>query len=240
MNRAAACLAYLDNGVTVDAVSGLPEFFANEGVEVTTYRSFDGAFPTDPAAYDGILLSGSGLSAYNDIPFIHREHGFIQEAAEAGTAMLGLCFGSQILASALCGGDQVFRRASCEVGHAMLSMLEPAATDALAGGCESRERMFVWHNDEVRADHGDMVVLAATAKCPNHIWRFRDQHIWGIQGHPELTRANAREWIGKSANALRKDGADPEQLIRETEDSMAGLGMLRKFAHICKKAANSK
>lgn len=233
-------LAYLDNGVTADAVSGLPQFFEREGVAVTTYRAFDGLFPDDAAAHDGILLSGSGLSAYDDIAFIRREHDFIREVVEAGTPMLGLCFGSQILASALCGRDQVFRRPACEVGHAMLTMLEPAGADALAGGLGASERMFVWHNDEVRADHPDMVVLAATRECPNQIWRFRDREAWGIQGHPELTRANARAWIGKSANALRKDGADPEQLIRETEDSRAGLGMLRNFARICKSAANRK
>jgi GMP synthase-like glutamine amidotransferase len=232
-------LAYLDNGRTPDRVSGLPQLFSAEGLEVVTFRAFDEVFPDDPAGFDGILLSGSAHGAYDDVPFIHREHDFIRTAAQAGTPMLGLCFGSQILASALCGRDQVFRRASCEVAHATLTLSDHAAGDRLAGGLGREIGMFVWHNDEVRHDHPDMVVLASTDECPNQIWRFRDAPVWGIQGHPELTRANARDWIGKAADALRKDGADPEQLILETEDSRAGLGMLRNFARICQSTVRS-
>lgn len=232
-------LAYLDNGRTPDRVSGLPEFFTAAGMEVVTFRAYDEVFPDDAAAFDGILLSGSAHGAYDDVPFIHREHDFIRDAADGGTPMLGLCFGSQILASALCGRDQVFRRPTCEVGHERLAMTAAAGSDPLAGGFGSEIGMFVWHNDEVRHAHPDMVVLASTAACPNQIWRFRDAPVWGIQGHPELTRANARDWIGKAADALRKDGADPDQLILETEDSRAGLGMLRNFARICQSTAHS-
>ena len=232
-------LAYLDNGRTPDRVSGIPELFSASGMRVSTFRAYDGVFPEDPSAFDGILLSGSAHGAYDDVPFIHAEHDFIRKAADVGTPMLGLCFGSQILASALCGRDQVFRRASCEVAHATLTTSERADNDPLAGGFGRELGMFVWHNDEVRHDHPDMVVLASTGECPNQIWRFRDEPVWGIQGHPELTRANARNWISRAADALRKDGADPEQLILETQDSRAGLGMLRNFARICQLTVRS-
>lgn len=233
MSQNASRLAYLDNGRLPDTVSGLAERFKRSGMDVVKFRAFDGEFPEDPAAFAGVLLSGSALSAYDDIDFIHREHDFIRETAAAGTPMLGLCFGSQILASALCGKDTVFRRQGCEVGHATLSISDKAADDPLMGDAGPEAVMFVWHNDEVRADHPDMVVLASTEPCPNHIWRFQDRNIWGIQGHPELTRANARDWIGRAADALRKDGANPDQLILDTEDSRAGLGMLRNFARFC-------
>jgi GMP synthase-like glutamine amidotransferase len=93
-------LAYLDNGRQPDRDSGLPEFFRAAGMQVETFRAYDEVFPDDPGAFDGILLSGSAHGAYDDVPFIHKEHDFINRAAEAGTPMLGLCFGSQILGSA--------------------------------------------------------------------------------------------------------------------------------------------
>ncbi len=233
-------LAYLDNGRQPDQHSGLPEFFRVAGMQVETFRAYDEVFPDDPGAFDGILLSGSAHGAYEDVPFIHKEHEFIVNAAEAGTPMLGLCFGSQILGSALCGRDQVFRRSTCEVGHATLTATEAASRDPLMAGSGDTFQMFVWHNDEVRHEHADMVILASTADCPNQIWRFRDRNIWGIQGHPELREANAQDWIGRAADAFLKDGADPDQLIANTKDSIAGLGMLRNFARICQSAANSK
>ena len=42
------------------------------------------------------------------------------KAAERGIPMFGICLGSQLLASVLCGPGTVFRRASCEVGYKIL------------------------------------------------------------------------------------------------------------------------
>lgn len=229
-------LAYLDNGPSVDRVSGLPERLAAAGFAVDRYWAYRQEFPAALQEYDGVVLSGSPHGAYDDEPFIYREHDFIAAAAAAGVPMLGLCFGSQILASALCGRDQVFRRANCDVGYFWLEAQPPAGADALMRGVAPRHWMFVWHNDEVRADHPDMVVLASTAACPNQIWRYRDRPIWGIQGHPEVTRDNAGAWMNRSRAALERDGADVDKLIAEADDSEAGLAMLANFLAVCQSA----
>lgn len=230
-------LAYLDNGPSVDTVSGLPDRLAAAGFAVDRYWAYEQEFPAVLQDYDGIVLSGSPHGAYDDEPFIHREHDVIAASAEAGLPMLGLCFGSQILASALCGRDQVFRRTSCDVGYFWLEARAPAAADALMRGVAPRSWMFVWHNDEVRADHPDMVILASTPACPNQIWRYGGQPIWGIQGHPEVTRTNAREWMNRSRAALERDGADVDKLIAEADDSEAGLTMLANFLGVCRRQA---
>jgi GMP synthase-like glutamine amidotransferase len=64
--------------------------------------------------------------------FIHREHELIQGAAETGIPMLGICFGHQILASALCGRNQIFRRQTCEVGYRWLDVKPGAVDDSMA------------------------------------------------------------------------------------------------------------
>jgi GMP synthase (glutamine-hydrolysing) len=229
-----AKIAYLDNGPRPDETSRLPERLSSMGVDVDRFWAFKDEYPDRPEDYAGVLLSGSPLSAYDDLPFIHRQHHFIRELAHKSIPALGLCFGSQILASALCGRDQVFRRKSCEVGYADLALTPAAAEDVLMRGAGSPVDMFVWHNDEVRSAHPDMNILAHSIDCPNHIWRYRDHPIWGIQGHPEVTRENAGPWFERSREALSKDGADVNKLIAEARDSIGGLSMLANFVEVCR------
>ncbi|KAB8313702.1 type 1 glutamine amidotransferase [Erwinia endophytica] len=223
-------LLYLHNGRTQHTIARLDERFESWGLEVDRYWAYQNQFPADLTAYDGIFLSGSPHGAYEDIPFIHREHQLINQAAELGIPILGICFGSQILASALCGRDQVFRRANCEIGNKWLQATPAAADDVIASGIVPQVYMFVWHNDEVRATHPDMTVLASSDQCPNQIWRYKDQPIWGIQGHPEITLQQAPLWFEQNRATMERDGADIDQLIATADEAVAAKSMLSRFA----------
>ncbi len=89
-------------------------------------------------------------------------------------------------------------------------------------------RMFVWHNDEVRAHHSDVVVLAGTEDCPNH-----DRPIWGIQGHPEVTRTQALTWFDQKRRTLEADGADVDALKADAEETTEANDLVRNFASLC-------
>lgn len=227
-------LLYLANGPKRQSVAKLDERFEWLGLTVESRWAYEGDFPDDLSAYSGVFLSGSPHGAYEDVPFIHREHDLIEKAAEKGLPMLGICFGSQILASALCGRDQVFRRSSCEIGYKGLPTAEAATADALCADIGPEVRMFVWHNDEVRHDHTDMTVLASSDDCPNQIWRYRDAPIWGIQGHPEVTRDQAVVWFEENRERMTKDGADVDALKESAEEAAEAKTMLAHFADVVK------
>ena len=92
--------------------------------------------------------------------------------------------------------------------------------------------MFVWHNDEVRADHPDMTIIADSDDCPNQIWRFRDAPIWGIQGHPEITAAQALVWFEENRTRMEKDGADVDALKASADEAADAKTMLTRFADL--------
>jgi GMP synthase (glutamine-hydrolysing) len=232
-------LLYLQNGPKRATVSKLEERFAQGGFDVDFQWAYAGEFPHSLDGYDACFISGSPHGAYEDIAWIHREHRLIEDLAARRIPTLGICFGAQILGSALLGRDQVFRRSTCEVGWTWLETTPASARDALMQGAGERVHMFVWHNDEVRAGHRDMAILASTSECPTQIWRYRDLPIWAIQGHPEVNAAQARVWFEDSRKRLASDGADVDALKRDAVDADQAKTLLRNFMDAARTHARS-
>ena len=210
---------------------------AGDDLAIETCWAHGGEFPPDGEDYAGVYLSGSPHGSYERLAWIEREHRFIEELANRGVPMFGVCFGSQILASALCGRDQVFRREFCEIGYKDLPVMEAASDDPIAGALGKSVHMFVWHNDEVRGDHPDMTVLASSDLCPNQIWRWRDAPVWGIQGHPEITREQAPIWFEENRDRMEKDGANVEALKASADEAVEAKTMLTRFVDLVKARA---
>ena len=227
----------VNNATRRDMRPEVLDAMAGPDLAIETCWAHDGEFPPDGEDYAGVYLSGSPHGAYERLAWIEREHRLVEELASRGVPMLGVCFGSQILASALCGRDQVYRRSECEVGHKWLDVLNDASGDPLCRDLGRRVRMFVWHNDEIRHDHPDMRILASSDVCPNHIWRHRAAPAWGVQGHPEITRAGARGWFEHNRERLECDGADVDSLIADAHDASEAKTMLRNFLDLCRARA---
>jgi len=225
-------LLYLGNGRKLQSIARLDQRFETWGLTVDRFWAYNNEFPDSLDPYDGIFLSGSPHGAYEDVPFINREHELIREAAAKELSMLGICFGSQILGSALCGRDQVFRRDFCEIGYKTLTTTAAIGDDPVAADLGASFDMFVWHNDEVRAEHPDMTILASTDLCPNQIWRYRDAHVWGIQGHPEITRVQAPIWFEESRSRMEKDGANVDALKEAADEAATAKTTLTRFAEL--------
>jgi GMP synthase (glutamine-hydrolysing) len=233
-------LLYLENSAGSNDHTHVADRLRALGFDVEIARAHRGEFPTDLETYDAAYLTGSPHGAYDDVPWIHREHDVIRRIAAGHIPMLGVCFGSQILASALSGRDQVFRRDACEVGYASLPLSDAARQDPLMTGVANPIRMFVWHNDEVRDAHPSMTILASSAECPNQIWRYGDEPIWGIQGHPEVTPATARAFLEEHRATLERDGADVDGLLRDPGSDRDVDRFLENFARLVREQRASR
>ena len=218
----------LDNWHTPQAETRFEAYLGVSGLTVHTMHTNEGAFP-EHANYCGAYVSPSFDGANDDKSWIHREHSVLRMLADAGVPMVGLCFGSQILASALVGRDQVFVRNRREIGFGEIQLTQAGAKDVLASSLPAEFPVFHWHGDEVGAGHPDVVVLAESSGCANQLWRWSRGPIWGVQPHLELDRQGLVAWFEDNTETFEAAGMDRNRMVSEAHDSEAGFCFLKNF-----------
>ncbi len=70
----------------------------------------DGIFPAGVKAADGWLVTGSKFGVYESHDWIGLLEEFLREAYAGNVPIVGICFGHQILAQALGGKAEKFKR----------------------------------------------------------------------------------------------------------------------------------
>jgi GMP synthase (glutamine-hydrolysing) len=125
----------------------------------------------------GIIISGGPASVYEaGSPTIDPE------ILNAGPAVLGICYGLQLMAHAL--GGTVRKGDKGEYGKAQLHPLRAHQLFEGMNGGESQ----VWmnHRDRVEAAPAEFDVLASTETCAIAAMAHRDRPIAAVQFHPEV------------------------------------------------------
>jgi GMP synthase-like glutamine amidotransferase len=190
------------NGVPVDAVH-MPS-----GQQVSSLDD-----------YTHVIITGSTASLVDPPPpdWAKEEAELVKQAADRGLAILGSCFGHQMLAFALSGPEHIRRAALPEVGWVAVEMSED---DPLFADLPNPWHAFAWHYDEVVDPPSPAwKVLGSTSICDVAVIRYGDAPIWGLQLHPETTPCDAksllllqrlfRDWKSKEiAAALRQKPQD--------------------------------
>lgn len=149
------------------------------------WRAFvarDGEFP-DPAGFSHFILTGSESSIVDREPWALTEAEILREAVLRGAAVLGSCWGHQLLAYALAGEAHVRRAAAPEIGWISIRM---DRSSDLLGPVGTTAFTFSIHYDEVCDLPAGFEVLASSDACPIQAFRFGDKPVWGLQCHPEI------------------------------------------------------
>lgn len=205
-------LLFFHNSASLVISDRLDEYFTDNGMEVDVFWAVAGKFPKSLAPYSAIYFSGSPPGPWEPLPWILREIDIIREAAIREIPMLGTCFGSQILAYALCGPETVSRKETYETDFVTLTGTSALATDPIGRGLPLNFPIFAWHRDEVIAEHPEIILLANSQQCGNHLWRHSSLPVWGMQGHPEVGGDYGREWFNHYVHTLKSDGL-PASLV---------------------------
>jgi GMP synthase-like glutamine amidotransferase len=140
---------------------------------------------------------GSSHSAYASEPdWIPRHVALLRRALNAGTPVLGICFGAQALA--LAGGGKVARAERPEVGW----------VSPISDRAQLRGPWLAWHFDSIEPPT-DAVELAHS---PNALQAYVFGRNVGLQFHPEVTPQIWEDWASREPDVVRRHAGDPGEL----------------------------
>jgi len=179
---------------------------------------------TPPPALDGIdaaIVYGAEAQVDQDdeLDWIRSEKRVVADLVERGTPVLGICFGSQVLAEF--AGAEVRLAAEPEIGWYETELTSDGRADPLLGFLPERFETLHWHHYEWLLPPGALA-LARSERCLQ-AFRLADRPVWGLQFHPEVTESDYNEWLdgwGDDAGAVAT-GCDPEAIRAETAGKIA-------------------
>ena len=158
--------------------------------ETRVFKSSDGDIPPRPSqrnwSYDGVVLSGSQTSVYEDRDWIHDLTSWVRDLHRADVPVLGICWGHQFLAQSL--GGRVVDMGEHELGY---RTVERRGEDPLFTDVPSSFTAFQTHSDRVAELPPGAVELARNGFG---VQAFRHGARYGVQFHPEYDRETA-EWV---------------------------------------------
>lgn len=193
----------------------LGETFTKLGFDVDTFEVvpaerasdpvLDVTFP-DPTRYDVIVPLGSRWAVYDErLPWVAGEIDTVQRAVDAGVGVLGVCFGGQLVATAL--GGSVQRSTDPEVGWHQVRSTDPDLVP-------DDGPWFQWHFDRFTPPPGATLV----AENDRAAQAFIHGRAMGLQFHPELDHKLLELWIDD--DRTRSGGASDLAQLGLTADDL--------------------
>ena len=188
----------------LDASLGTPHAKRNFQREVnaplTVYNVNEGDMPPplgdpDPIqtetgpiqSFDGVIISGSQSSVYDDHrPWIQELSQWVEGALADDLPILGVCWGHQLLAQILGG---TVRSGSYELGYVEVTQ---EMDDPLWNGLPDPFTVFATHSDHVVEMPPNAQLLASNE---TGVQAFRQDQAYAVQFHPEYDLQTATSMI---------------------------------------------
>ena len=167
--------------------------------DYSIYAADEGELPASPTACDAYLVTGAAAGVYDPLPWIEPLKGFLN-ATRGKAALVGVCFGHQIMAEAF-GGKVIKSPKGWGLGEQEYRVLkrEPWMDDAASF------RLPGSHQDQVVELPPGAEVIAGSDFAPMGALAWRDQRAISIQLHPEFEPAYASALIENRRGARYSD-----------------------------------
>ena len=211
------------------------------GHELVEWLPHEGA-PPAPDGFGAAILFGAEAQVDQEdaYPWLRPEKQLVRDLLEVGTPLLGVCFGSQLLAEA--AGATVRRAERPEIGWHEIELTPDGREDPLTSVMPERFESFQYHHYEWLLPPGG-VTLARSALALQ-AFRVGQRPVWGLQFHPEVTEPDLGSWLDDwhdDAGAVAT-GLDPEAIRAESATKIgawndAGRALSERFLQISRAAS---
>jgi GMP synthase-like glutamine amidotransferase len=178
------------------------------GISLHVYDVCHGELPQSVDECEGYITTGSKYSVYDDVAWIHQLAEFVRQVHAEKRKLVGICFGHQMIAYAL-GGTVAKSQSGWGIGtkpvelHQLKPWMQPE---------KPSYRLLLSHQDQVLALPEGAELLGGNDHCPISMLGV-DNHMLGIQAHPEFTPSYAEALMD---SRLERIGHDPIQAAKPT------------------------
>lgn len=176
-------------------IGSMESWFSTKQVNLTTVRVDQGESFPDVISCDWLLIMGGPMSVYDEdnYPWLVSEKKLIRAAIDAGKIVFGICFGAQLIASAM--GSTVKPNCEQEIGWFEVERLDPNAC-----WMPARFKPLSWHGDVLVPPAG-AVVIAKSEITPCQGFTLGDQVV-ALQFHLEAQNGTAVEFLAHEVGGL--------------------------------------
>ncbi len=199
---------------------GLFELLLKErGIEIDFIHGYRGdAYPESIESYSGFIVMGGPMGVYEEsaYPFLKAEKFYLEKVLQTEKPVLGVCLGSQLLASVL--GAEVKKGLQKEIGWYEVALTEEGKQDPLLKEAPTQFTPLHWHGDVFDLPKG-AVSLASSQLTQHQAFRYR-KNVYGFLFHMEVTEIMLPIWIDRFAEELKEAHLNGPQILRQAQDLM--------------------
>ena len=154
----------------------------------------------DHDAVDMLIIMGGPMNVFDDHPQsrMREEIDWVASFINTGKAVLGICLGAQIIATAL--GSEVYQGKEKEIGWYDIRFLPGFGTYRICKTLPSSRKVFHWHGDTFRIPKG-ATRIAESKLFPNQGFIY-EKRVIALQFHLEVRPADVADLIENCRDEL--------------------------------------
>lgn len=143
--------------------------------------------------FDWLVIMGGAMGVHDSdqYPWITDEIEFIKNAIHSGKIVIGVCLGSQMIASAL--GARVYKNSEPEMGFWPINFSQEAQQDNVFRHFPANLEVMHFHFDTFTLPEG-AILMAKSTVTPVQAFRY-GKNVFAFQFHSELTESNLPVFI---------------------------------------------
>lgn len=203
---------------------------ALDGLGITTETVHPAAGDALPDAHHvaGAIITGSWSMVTDRADWSERTAGWVRKMVAADRALLGVCYGHQLMAHAL-GGTVDYHPRGREVGCHQVALAAAARNDDFFAGMPDQFGAYLSHEQSVLVPPIGATVLARSDHDAHQILRYGPKAL-SMQFHPEFTAPLMAACITRRADLFTAEGRDVAAMLSGIGPTLQSRRLLHGFA----------
>ena len=187
--------------VVYEDLGCINKWITDKNYKISSTKIFENKIFPNLETFDLLIILGGPMSVNDNLKWIKKEKLFIEKAIKNNKKVLGICLGSQFIASVL--GEKVFRNIKKEIGWFPIQITHNLEFDNPLDKTETDIVVFHWHGETFNLPKNSFH-LAKSEICQNQAFMY-NRNVIALQFHLEVTEKSLEKMITFGENELVSD-----------------------------------